>query len=115
MALDECEDVHARLGPRRPRAAVEQLAPEGGEEALVHGIVGAVAVRAHRRPPAHLQGTPKAMDVYCVPWSEWWMTSSGLRCRSAIPNISSTRSVCRCVAMDQPTVRRLHASRTTAR
>ena len=30
------------------------------------------------RTPASRQRLPKAIEVYCEPWSEWWMTSAGL-------------------------------------
>jgi hypothetical protein len=60
-ALDELEDRHARLDLSAEAAAVEQLAFEGGEKALAHGIVEAVADRTHRRshaslPAAHPEG-----------------------------------------------------------
>ena len=64
--------------------------------------------------PACLQREPKASEVYCDPWSEWWMTLSGRRCPSAMSSASRTRPVLRCVAIDQPTMRRLKASGTTA-
>ena len=31
------------------------------------------------RTPASSHRRPKAQDVYCVPWSEWWITVSGPR------------------------------------
>ncbi len=43
------------------------------------------------------------------------MTSFGRRCQVAMSRASSTSSVRRCVAMAQPTIRRLQASRTTDR
>jgi hypothetical protein len=53
------------------------------------------------------------MEVYWQPWSEWWMTASGWRCWTAISRAPSTNEVRRCVAMDQPTMRRLKASAWT--
>ncbi len=29
-------------------------------------------------------------EVYCVPWSEWWMTARGRRLYSAMSSASST-------------------------
>jgi len=49
-ALDEIEDRHARLGLGLEGSPVEQLAFEGGEEALAHRVVKTVAHRTHRRP-----------------------------------------------------------------
>ena len=51
-ALDELEDGHAglRLGLELP--PIEQLALQGGEEALAHRIVVGIANRPHRRPDA---------------------------------------------------------------
>src|SRR5271167_2095714 len=47
-ALDEIEDRHAGLDLGLELAAVKQLALEGGEEALAHGVVETVTHRAHR-------------------------------------------------------------------
>ena len=47
-AFDELEDGHARLGLGPERPAVEQLAFEGGEEALHRCVIPAVAGTAHR-------------------------------------------------------------------
>ena len=52
-AFDELEAGDAGLGLGLELAAVEQLAFEGGEEALAHGVVVTIADRAHRRPDAH--------------------------------------------------------------
>ena len=43
------------------------------------------------------------------------MTPRGRRMASAMLNASSTTVVCNVVAIDQPTIRRLNTSRTTAR
>ena len=50
-ALDELEAGDPRLGLELP--AVEQLAFEGGEKALAHGVVVAIADRTHRRANTH--------------------------------------------------------------
>jgi hypothetical protein len=55
------------------------------------------------------------MEVYWEPWSEWWITPFGLRVAGAMFKASTTSRVARVVAIDQPTIRRLHASSTTAR
>ena len=68
--FDVLEDRHAGLGLRRERALVDELAFEGGEEALGHRVVGAVANRTHRRDDAHSrQRFPNAYDVYGQPGS----------------------------------------------
>ena len=51
-SLDELEDCASRLVMVVEVRAVEQLAFEGGEEALGHGVVEAVPDRAHRRDHA---------------------------------------------------------------
>ena len=51
-SLDELEDCSARLVMVVEVRAVEQLAFEGGEEALGHGVVEAVPDRARRRDHA---------------------------------------------------------------
>ena len=51
----------------------------------------------------------------CEPWSEWWITPLGRRVMSAMFRASSTSRVASVVAIDQPTMRRLKASSTTAR
>ena len=51
-SLDELEDCSARLVMVVEVRAVEQLAFEGGEEALGHGVVEALPDRAHRRDHA---------------------------------------------------------------
>ena len=53
-ALDEVEDSHPGLGLGGEAAAVQQLALEGGEEALTAGIVVGVAHAPHGRADAGL-------------------------------------------------------------
>ena len=52
-------------------APVDQLALEGGEEALGHRVVVGVADRAHRRAHAHLLAALRRRRslVYWLPWS----------------------------------------------
>ncbi len=60
---------------RAEAGSVDELAFEGGEEALAHGVVIAAAERAtlpaaqpmEGRTPARRQRVPKAIDVYCEP------------------------------------------------
>jgi hypothetical protein len=96
-------------------ATIQQLAFQGGEEALAQGIIVTVTDGSHGRTFAFLHRFPKAIEVYWLPWSEWWITASGRRRRSAIWRASTTSSLRRWLAMDQPTTRRLQASTTTAR
>jgi hypothetical protein len=71
-SLDELEDGPACFGLRAEAGSVDELAFEGGEEALAHGVVVAVADRASlpaAQPmdgltPALAQRCPKAMEVY---------------------------------------------------
>lgn len=60
-AFDPGNDRHPGFGVRAEPSAGEQLAFEGGEEALGHGIVVAVADRAHRGADADfLAAAPEA-------------------------------------------------------
>ena len=45
--LDEFEDGHAGLGRGLEPGAIQQLALQGGEEGLGHGVVIAIPDRAH--------------------------------------------------------------------
>ena len=49
-SFDEVEERHLGLGMGSESLPIEQLAFQGREEALAHGIVVAVANRAHGRP-----------------------------------------------------------------
>src|SRR5260370_39084196 len=49
-ALDELEDCHACLALGFETATVEQFTFERGEETLAHGVIEAIANRAHRGP-----------------------------------------------------------------
>jgi hypothetical protein len=51
--------------------AIDQLALEGGEEALAPGVVISVADAANKgRAPARRHRLPKVTEVYWQPWSE---------------------------------------------
>ena len=70
-AFDELEDRHAGFDLGFEAAAVEQFAFEGGKEALAHGVVEASPTEPiEGRTPASLQRSPKASEVYWLPWSE---------------------------------------------
>src|ERR1700739_4909650 len=114
-ALDEGEPCASRLGLRLEPAAIEQFAFEGREEAFAHGVVIGIADRTHRGSHTCLTTAVAAIEVYCEPWSEWWITPLGRRVMSAMFRASSTSRVASVVAIDQPTMRRLKASSTTAR
>ena len=69
--FDEIEDRDARLDPGLEMAAVEQLAFQGGEETLAHGVVEAVAARSHRGPhPGQLAAFAEGERGVLAPWSE---------------------------------------------
>ena len=51
-SLDELEDGDARLGLRPQAVALEERAFKGGEEALAHRIIIALADRCHGGPHA---------------------------------------------------------------
>ncbi len=51
-SLDEFEYGPACFGMRAEAGSVDELALQGGEEALAHGVVIAVADRAHGGPHA---------------------------------------------------------------
>ena len=116
--LDPLEDGRPRRGAGRPGPGVDELGLEGGEEALGHGVVEAVARPAHRAVDAaggeRLPDRPRRC------------TGSRGRCgargpaaaggaRRAIASASSASSVRRWSAIAQPTTRREWASSSTAR
>ena len=61
-ALDEIEDRHASLGLGPVTFTAEQLAFEGREEALAHGVVVRVANRTHRRTHAGFAAAMAELD-----------------------------------------------------
>jgi hypothetical protein len=65
-ALDEVEQRQRRLGAVLEAFPVEQLALQGSEEALRHGVVEAVAHRPIEGTPPGLAATP-AEGERCVP------------------------------------------------
>jgi hypothetical protein len=61
-AFDELESGAARLGLGLEPAPIEQVAFEGCEETLAHGVVVRVADRAHRRAHAGLAAALAELD-----------------------------------------------------
>ena len=49
-----------------------------------------------------------------MPWSEWMTVPLGRRFPMAIPNAEVTRPEVGELSIDQPTIRRLNTSKTTA-
>ncbi len=74
------EDSQPRFLVCTEGPAIDQFTLQGGEEALAQCVVIAVASSPiEGRTPASRQRFPNAIEVYCTPWSEWWITSSGRR------------------------------------
>ena len=67
-AFDEFEDRHARLDLSFEAAAVEQFAFEGGKETLAHGVIEAIADRAHRGSHAGLAAALAEGDRSVLSW-----------------------------------------------
>ena len=124
-AFDKLKNDGARFSRCVEACAVEQFAFEGCEEAFTQGIVKAITDRAHGRADASFAAAATKgkggvlatmigmmddilgmtlLDSHTAP-----ARSAGV-CRAC-----RTSSVCRWVAMAQPTIRRLQASSTTAR
>jgi|ERR1700730_718598 hypothetical protein len=100
----------------REAVAVEQLAREGGEEALTEGIVVGIPDAPHGRSDARLAAAEPEGDRGVLTPLIGVMDHGGWpSVRHGMFNASSTSSVRRCVAIAQPITRRLHVSRTTAR
>ena len=115
-ALDEVEDGHPGLGSGPEPATVQQLALERGEEALAEGVVVGVSHRSHRRLYAYLPAAEAEGDGRVLgPLVRVVDHVLG----PALPEGHLERSEhqigLQCVAIDQPTTRRLQASITTAR
>ena len=74
-ALDEVDDGHAGLGLGGEAAAVQELALEGGEEALTESIVVGVPDAPHRRPDPGLAAAEPKGDRGVLrlnpPWQPW--------------------------------------------
>ena len=71
-SFDVLEDRHAGLGLAMEYAPVDELAFEGGEEALGHCVVKAVAHRTHRRYDAHLTAAfpERVRRILAAYWSD---------------------------------------------
>ena len=115
-SLDVLEDGQARRGLRREAVALEQFAFEGGEEALAHRVVVGVADRAHRGSNAHQlaplpEGERRVLAALIGVMDDVGRSALGERHVQRVED----GSVRRCVAIAQPTTRRLHESSTTAR
>jgi hypothetical protein len=90
------------------RDAAEKLAFQRGKEALAHRVVvGAI----EGRTPASRRRLSNSMEVYCEPWSEWWITPFGRRIASAMFKASSTSRVASVVTIDHPTTGCTHPAR----
>src|SRR6185436_8371904 len=98
LVLDETEH-NAKLVQGGPPAP-SKTAPPNGVLPVIPGERS--CCDDHLNPP-------------CEPWSERWITPRGRRAISAMPKASSTSCVASVGAIDQPTMRRLYASSTTAR
>jgi hypothetical protein len=72
-AFDEGEDGHAGLGLGAEPPAVDEFTFDGGEETLAEGVVSYASPTEpiEGRTLASRQRLPKAIEVYCEPWSEW--------------------------------------------
>src|SRR5271165_401510 len=116
-ALDVVEHRPVQTLASRPGPGVDELALDGGEEALGHGIVPALALAPDREHDAVGPGQLGEVPARVLhPRSEWKMTPlDGRRVAKAIERASSTNSVRMCSASAQPTTRRLARSMTVAR
>src|ERR1700751_1362360 len=115
-ALDEGEHCASRLGLRLEPAAIEQFAFEGREEAFAHGVVIGIADRTHRGSHTGLTTAVAELDRGVLRTLVGVVDhASGSPCNGRHVRASSTSRVASVVAIDQPTMRRLKASSTTAR
>jgi hypothetical protein len=112
-AFDKLEDCHTCLDLGFEAAAVEQFTFERGEETLAHGVIEAIAHRAHRGPHAGVAAALAEGDRSVL--ATLWSTSLGRRCQRARLSACSTSSVRRWVSIAQPTILRLKVSSPTAR
>ena len=112
--LDVVEHRGPGLGRARPGRAVDELGLEGGEEALGHGVVVAVADRAHGRRDAGLAQPPPEGEARVLASVVGVVDEAvaGRRRTMAMSRAAVTSSVRMWVAIDQPTTRRLQASRS---
>ena len=93
-AFDEFKSGDSGFPLSLEMVTVDQFAFERGKEALAQGIVIGVADGTHRRTHTCLPAAPTELEeVYWLPWSEWWITPNGYRCRMAMSRASRTSSV----------------------
>jgi hypothetical protein len=92
--FDVAEQGPFGFRPGAEGAPVDQLALQGGKEALGDGIVEARPGSARRGTYAGLLAAPAEGDRGVLPLSLWWITpASGRRWCSAIAKASVTSSV----------------------
>lgn len=107
-ALDKLEDGNARLGLRLKATLIEQLAFERGKEALRHRIVVGVSDRPHRGANTRLPTSFAQLDRGIL---RALIRMVDHAARPPLPERhverSSTTCVCKVVAIDSPTIRRL--------
>ncbi len=92
-----------RAAPRRPQVAMDQLAFQGRNERFRHRVIVRVTHAPHPEGsiPACLRVRPELRQVYCRPWSEWWISpSAGFLLATATLSASTTSSARMCSAID---------------
>src|SRR5579875_2823609 len=107
-SLDEIKDRAARLGLGLEAPPAEQFAFQGGEEALAHGVVEAVAHGSHRRPHPGLLAAFAEGERSVLAALVGMMDHAG---RASAPERHVERfgasSARRWVSIAQPTIRRI--------
>src|SRR5215471_18828987 len=103
--FDVAEDRHPGLGLRCKPSLCEQLAFQGREEALAHGVIVRIADGSHGRSYAGLattaaEGQSRILAALVAVVND----IVRLRWPIAISSAASTSSVLRCVSIDQPTI-----------
>jgi len=120
LGLDSMSRISARLGHQHRRKQRRQITCFRRYRAIEMNS-SSVTVRQRGvglqcRPIGQQRSCcDDQLNPPCEPWSEWWITPLGRRVMSAMFRASSTSRVASVVAIDQPTMRRLKASSTTAR
>ena len=113
------EESHASFGlGLEATAGEEEFAFKRGEEALAHGVVVGVPDRAHRWLHAGFSAAPAELErrVLAALVGVMRITSFGRRVvERAISSASSTSEVASVVTSTSRHMRRLQASRTTAK
>jgi hypothetical protein len=97
---------------------MEQLPLEGGDVKLSARALSKASATdpIEGKSPASFSLLPNSTEVYWLPLSEWCTSpGAGRRLWIAMLSASSTSSVLRWLAIDQPTTRREKASKTKAR